>query len=354
MIDPTLTDARPQAPVALCAALDERVAIAADAVALNFESSDDTSVPDWIHVLPAGPVVPGRDGRSWRMQDPARVAEALAMEGADIPVDVEHAGHLLGSKGLAAPAVGWIKELEARDDGLWARVEWTDEGRRLVGGRGYRYVSPVFKFDRSSTAITRIVSVGLTNAPNLTLTALNRADAPGPTQETPPMKELLKALGLPEDATEAQAIVALNRRDEEHEVALNRAATPDPMAYVPKADHDAALNRVQELEDADKARADAAIEARIDAVVEEGKITPAARDQWLATCRKIGLDQFDELVAGMPVIGGNGGTAAKATTALNRKDGAVALNADQRRIAAELGIPEDTYAADLAAEETAR
>ncbi|WP_444667131.1 phage protease [Cereibacter changlensis] len=93
--------------------------------------------------------------------------------GADLPVDFEHATQIKGGRGEPAPAVGWIKAVEARNGALWGRVDWNTDGANAVASRAYRYPSPVFRFDPATKAVLAMVSAGLTNNPNLHLAALN-------------------------------------------------------------------------------------------------------------------------------------------------------------------------------------
>ena len=71
---------------------------------------------------------------------------------------------------------GWIAALEARNGALWGKVEWTERGREAgTTSREYRYLSPVFLHSKDSPQrILQLLSAGLTNSPNLRMTALNR------------------------------------------------------------------------------------------------------------------------------------------------------------------------------------
>ncbi len=112
------------------------------------------------------------------MTDPDAVVAAFRENGADLPVDFEHATQVKGEKGEAALAIGWIKDLANRDGAIWGQVAWNAEGQRAVASKGYRYVSPVFNFTRTAGNITKMVSAGLTNQPNLQLAALNKQGEP--------------------------------------------------------------------------------------------------------------------------------------------------------------------------------
>ena len=71
-------------------------------------------------------------------------------------------------------AAGWITDLEARADGLWARVRWTDSGLTAVTGGRYRLLSPVFRHPSGTEDLgdgrvrpVYLESVALTNEPNI-------------------------------------------------------------------------------------------------------------------------------------------------------------------------------------------
>ncbi len=71
-----------------------------------------------------------RDGRRFKLNDPAAVIRAFREGAVDLPIDYEHQidkeeARLKGP----VPAAGWIKELVLEDTGLWARVEWTERAR---------------------------------------------------------------------------------------------------------------------------------------------------------------------------------------------------------------------------------
>lgn len=58
----------------------------------------------------------------------------------DLPIT---AGHDNGMSGGELPAIGWFKELYDRGvKGLYAFVEWTEEGKKLVREGAFKYFSP--------------------------------------------------------------------------------------------------------------------------------------------------------------------------------------------------------------------
>lgn len=274
---------------------------------LNFALPENADT-EWIELIPIGPQVVGRDGRKWINDDPAGIVAAFNADGRDIVIDVEHATEIKAPKGEPAPAAGWITALEVRTGAVWGKVAWNADGRSAIENRSYRYYSPVFLFEKAGGRIVQMRSVGLTNIPNLRLTALNQQTQPPPEQEAIMIKKLLKALGLAEDATEDQALNALTNLQNDLAVAQNRAQTPDLAKFVPRADYDAALakatNAEKALADRVKADLDGQITAEVDAALKAGKITPATKDYYTAMCRQEnGLEEFKKFVAAAPVIG---------------------------------------------------
>ncbi|MGV8987644.1 MAG: phage protease [Cypionkella sp.] len=161
-------------------------------------------VPDWVHLLPAGGGIRTFDGRGpYHVTDAASLI-AASMEvdrlNGDLPIDENHSTDLKANAGGEAPARGWIKELQARADGIWGRVEWTGAGKALVADRSYRGISPVFTHSNDGQVL-QLLRAALTNQPNLRgLAAIN--------QENPLsfIDQLRTKRGLPATATEAEVL----------------------------------------------------------------------------------------------------------------------------------------------------
>lgn len=300
----------------------------------------DGDAPEWVQLIPAGPGIRGVDGRVWTMTDAGRIVETFRNRGVELPIDIEHATQVKGARGEEAPAVGWIHDMQARDGGLWGKVSWTPRGEALLRDRAYRYLSPVFSAGRRTGAVTRLVSAGLTNNPNLDLVALNRQ---GAEPESVDMDEdVLEALGLNADASAADAVAAIGKLKAAESAARNRARTPSLDAFVPRKDYDRLVRRVHDFEAADKARGDAAIEAAVDAAIEAAKITPADRDFYIASCRaEGGLERFGTFIESKPEIAPESGLDGKTPGA-----GATsALTEEELAACRALGLSEDDFTA---------
>lgn len=187
------------------------------------------ALPTWVHFSSPGPVVKGRDGRSFRVEDPAAVVAETARE-MPMLLDFDHRSMSGGSSSAAAwfDAIEFVGADEVSTDrpapGFWAHVErWTPEGADDVRSFRFRSLSPVIRTRVSEDAegeetlgtLVAFQNAALTNVPNLRLTSLN-AETPGaPAGEVTNMDEaqlaeLRALLGLPDDADPAAILEAVS------------------------------------------------------------------------------------------------------------------------------------------------
>lgn len=335
-------------PSDAAAAKGATIATPVQQIALNAEGT----APEWIELIPAGFDVRGRDGRAWINPDPQAVVEATAADTHPLPLDWEHATETRAPQGLDAPAAGWIEETAVREGGsIWGRVDWTLRGRQMVEGKEYRFVSPVFAYDKVTGVIRRLVNAALTNTPNLLLTALNRQSDDGgedqlhrepPEQTLSIATRLATVLGLASNATEDDIVTAVTEAR-----AANRSGSVDLSSYAPRADLDAAVNRAETAEaslktirEADHAKA---INTAIRAAQDAGKIIPASEQQYRDMCAKEGgLELFEKLVPTLPVIAGAADSRA-ANKAEDTDASASALSDEERAVCRALGQDETTF-----------
>ena len=302
---------------------------------------DGDELPTEIVVMPAGPAIQARDGRSWTLLD----AEAVAarsndlLGGQEAVIDYEHQSLDAQERGHPAPAAGWISRFRATAEGAVAAVvRWTARAEQMIRQDEYRYCSPVFKFDVESREVLAIHHVGLTNSPAL-------PDIPAVARRhleevhvsmTLTLQQLLALLGLDADADEAAAKAALESQRAEAAaaaraqiakaadlpedadadaiatgiVALRAKAAdprpaPDPAQWVPRSEFDAANQRLSALEES---TATASATAAVDAAVKGGKVTPANRE-WALAYAKQDPAGFAQFVGAAPTILQSGETA---------------------------------------------
>jgi phage I-like protein len=253
-------------------------------------------VPTEIMLVPAGEFR-ARDGRpgdveSWKVDAAAAarlIAQAEAARG-DFVIDYEHQTLNAETNGKPAPAAGWFKRLAWREgDGLYATdVRWTERARALIEAGEYRYISPVFGYDRQSGTVTQLLMAALTNYPALdghSDLAARAAAKFSTTEEEHTMnrEELIALLGLAENASDEQiksAMTALKAKADaakgkDDEIAALKAAKPDPAKFVPMEIFESLKTEVAALK---AQQTSGEVTALVDKGIADGKLLPAQKD----------------------------------------------------------------------------
>lgn len=311
--------------------------------AVTLASGADAKPPEWIKLTPRGSVTT-RDGRQY-LFDPTLLAARYKNDGIAIPLDTDHSTLLRGALGEAPNTVGYLSSVEARDDGTHGRVDWIDPARAVQQLRTHRFVSPSFHHDDGRA--TWLHSAALVSAPALAMPALAAAAHALNLEST--MKQIAKALGLAEDATEAQCLAALASRANAADAAvkplaaaLGLADTADAAAclaavgtlkaggadvgMVAKLQADLSTTSVQ-LAAIVKATRDKDVADLLDGALRERRIVPAQRDGYATMCAtEEGLKGVRAVLAATPV-----GLGPSALGGLQPGEGAI----DPVKLAAE-------------------
>lgn len=265
---------------------------------------DGSPPPDWIQLLPAGPAITGADGRAWTLPNPDSLLREFTARNKPLVVDWEHSSEHRAPQGLDAPAAGWIGRMEARNGAIWGHVEWTPKAAQQIAAKEYRFLSPVFTYAKTGNQIVALVSAGLTNQPNLNLTALNQE------QTRMDLSAIAAALGLDAGADIAAIVAAINALKSEGESATAPAANrsqPDLDKFIPRPDYDAALSRAanaeQRLADIATAQLNQQIETALNVALKAGQICPATVEFYRAGCQKDGgLVAFNQFLKAAPSV----------------------------------------------------
>jgi phage I-like protein len=102
------------------------------------KGGDAPAIPEKIHLIPIGQwehdlygpiIINNSDIREFIQNFNAGVRKGVFIT----------AGHE-GFQEL--PAVGWIKEVESRDDGLWGTVDWNSTGEKSLSEKEFKFFSP--------------------------------------------------------------------------------------------------------------------------------------------------------------------------------------------------------------------
>lgn len=302
---------------------------------------EDGKAPRELMLLPFGNPIPTRDGRGpFVLKDRAHAERVIAasearLAGSDAVIDYDHQSALAATAGVGgrAPASGWMKGFEIRDDGIWAApVEWTPAAEAAICAKEYRYHSPWFFVDRVTREVTWIKNAGLTNSPNLDLPALAHQQLGAPAGDVTDMKTIVlattalaAALALKADDLDETKVLAaieeLKTGKDGSEAALasfrtelglaadagsesvlaaiqsaKQAGAPDPTKYVPKAGYDELNSRLKTVEDE-------RVLASVDQAVADGKLPPSMKEWAISLGKKDEPALASYLAAAVPVIG---------------------------------------------------
>lgn len=304
------------------------------------------AAPTSVHIMPAG-TFSGRDGRGPYTLKDAQAVIAASLSCATqrgIPMDYDHQLEFVQQNGQPALASGWITGLEARADGIWADVEWTQKAAAHVAGREYRYLSPVF-YHGSDGTVSRIESVALTNQPNFSLKALaakQEVTTIAPIKENSMLKTLAAMLGLQAEASETAVQAAVRDLQEQHKALAAKAESPDPAKYISiKVFEDVQ----KELASLKSVHAEAAAASLVATALADGKISPAMQD-WAKSYASKDAEGFKAWAALAPDLRPGGADKAGTDTTANPPSGAggAGLTEVEKAIAAACGLSETDFA----------
>lgn len=298
-----------------------------------------------IQLLPAGEFR-ARDGRPdecdhWLMD--AGIASALIAAAAtrETPfvIDYEHQTLRAATNGLPAPAAGWFKSLEWRDgEGLFAvDVQWTSTAAASIADLAYRYISPVFTYDKSGRVVA-LLHAALTNTPALDgmdevmLAAASllatASTTEGITTMNPELLEQLRwMLNLPLSATaddikaELQKLIdkisngqgpaaasvglvsILENHDSQVAALTAQLDTPDPARFVAVEVMNQAITQAREAgqQAGAAALATTQTETLIEAALNDGRLLPAQKE-WALGLGKANPDSLRTYLEKQPPI----------------------------------------------------
>jgi len=186
-------------------------------------------------------------------------------------------------------AYAWITSLEARADGLYILPRWSEPGRELLRHAFYKFLSPRWQMrplGNGAFEPVRLLSVGLTNHPNIPGEAIaNQTPADAASENSPPpspvsnetlLPRLLETLELDPAAT--PEILLANAEQLAQAASDTRAAqTESARFYRLATDADTARQAAEHRAEDERA---ARVELVLDLAELRGRIPPAERAHW--------------------------------------------------------------------------
>ena len=343
------------------------------ALAFDIELDDQAgtaSAPARLRVLPDGAFsapdgrpanMEGVTAKSWVLN--AKVALAVIARframGLELPLDYEHQTLKAEENGLPAPAAGWITDLTYEPGiGLVADVRWTEAGGGYVAKGEYKYLSPVFPFDKKTGEVILLHSVALTNKPGLTSLGaiaamaalavqndfLRRLPGSGRTtdeENTMDKVKVLVALGLALDTGDDTAMAALSATVNKStalavEVAALKATQFDPAKHIPLDEHKKVMGELTALKDN---QAKGEHEQLVVAALTDARILPANEAYW----RKQPLAALQEFLKDAKPLAVLTGTQTGGKPPAGGAQ-TVALSAEESAACVALGLSHEAFA----------
>lgn len=305
---------------------------------LDADGGQAGDVPEWVHLLPAGEIRT-QDGRGpYRVVSMQAIAAAL-QPGEKLPIDECHATDRAAPLGQPAPARGWIVELQARQDGLWGKVEWTAHGQQLMADKAYRGLSPVILHSQDNKVLG-VLRASLINTPNLKgLVALHNEAGHSEESGMDWKAKLIELLGLDSDADDAAIEAALSAKMEAKvdPAVAEHSALSNPAFVALQSELADVTTQLNTLRD-DRAREQAA--AFVDGEIARGRAgLKPVRDTYVSL-HMANPEQARALIGALPIV--NGSTHAAGVPAPADEGG---FTAADRQVMALMGLNEEEYAA---------
>ncbi|MBF0424151.1 MAG: phage protease, partial [Magnetococcales bacterium] len=301
-----------------------------------------------IRLFPAGSfaAVDGRPGNTdpstidhWVMDEAAagEVIEAFRATPRKLVIDYEHQTAHAEKNGMPAPAAGWITGLEWRpEQGLMAKVQWTDRAAAMIRAGEYQHISPVFLYDQKTGRVRRLLHAGLTNNPALPELGVVTARAITTEIEERPLSytKIAEALGLPPEADEQTIMnhIAASKKPEPVKAtaeAAPEAVRPDPVT----------TETIRAMQAEIAALKSQAVETELEGLmmqgVQDGRI-PKSMEAW---ARSVGASSIEALknylASAQPIVALSGQqTGGREPAGLS---GAPALSADELAVCTATG-----------------
>ena len=237
-----------------------------------------------------------------------------------IPLDYNHGSLSFGPE--EGKAAGWVVDLFSKEDGLYAKVEWTAKASEYIKNGEYRYISPEFSIDVTDeygedVQGAVLYAAALTNRPFLkgmspvTLSAkgkdfLNKKKE----NEAVNLKEFAAALGLSEGASEKEVGEAIKNQNSKlsqinEALKLNEGESIVDGIKRLVSERDQSKTEVQKLsEKVEKLNDDVVHQKAIKAFEDlqsEGKAVPAMKESLIKMYKK-DTTMFSEFTATLPKI----------------------------------------------------
>jgi hypothetical protein len=223
-------------------------------------------------------------------------------------------------------AYAWVTSLEARPDGLYILPRWSEPGRELLRHAFYKFLSPRWQMQALGNGAfepVRLLSVGLTNNPNIPGETIANQKPANQSAENPPapvpvsnenlLPRLVEALEL--DAAATPEVLLANAEQVAQAARDTRSAQAESARFYRLAtDADAARQTAERRADDERA---ARVGLLLDLAELRGRIPPAERAHWREQCQADFKRAETALAEGCDVPAGGATQSASGLPAAN-------------------------------------
>ena len=330
--------------------------------ALSFDLT--IGVDKAFRILPMGGFA-SNDGRpspgmQWVLNDgaAARIVNYWQSVAELMVIDYEHQTQKSAENGKPAPAAGWVVHIESRADGIYIVPKWTIEASGYIDREEYKYISPVFSYDSKTGEILMLFMAGLTNTPGLSgLTELKPEMLKSfltSQEENKVDKDLLKSLGLPENATQDQVNAAVTQLNTQLSTAdasvatltAEKASVGAELATLKAADKGVtAVAALQTQVVALQAELNGSkVKSLVDEGMADGRILPAMKD-WAESLGRSDVAQLQAFLKNAPKIAALQSQQSAGMTHGSGTTDASGLTADELAVCHSTGVSPKDFAA---------
>lgn len=318
-------------------------------------------------------------GNAWLLDQLAfyELKQTASTRTNDFHFDYEHQTLHAEQNGKPAPASGWFNPTDLEyvpGEGLYAlNVRWTSKARDLLKNDEYRYISPVFHYNKQTGRPTKLRHFALTNDPAVdgmdkvavlkaSKTPVNNGDSPMNAAQK--LLELLGVIVKGDSITDAdytQATTVLTalkaKADEVDQLSNDLSTAQDQVAvlkansggsevnlakYVPVETYNALVTEMAALKSTSDTQS---VEQAISQAKQAGKIIASEETYLTQLGKQQGLAALKAVLDTRSPIASL--TTQQTTTTPKPeldKDGLAALTADEKYAADQLGISHAAYA----------
>lgn len=258
------------------------------------------------------------------------------------PIDYNHASLSYGAED--AKAAGWVTDVYQKEDGLYAKVNWTEKAAEYIRNGEYKYISPEFGLDSQDeygeeAEGPSLFAAALTNRPFLK--GMEPLSLSQKRKEKIMKEKLVKLFALPETGGDEEVLACAERQvalvteisstlECKVEEVVSKLKTLKELNLTLSQEKDLAIKEVESLKAETLAKE---IESILLSAVTEGKLSPADKEKARLFCSSV--EKAHEFVSILKVQFSTGSSGKEGE---NKEASPASLHDEALKCAAAKGI----------------